>query len=68
MSELLNSGRVGHNFKLTEEQLKKHNKEAQEEWDRLEKTFTRKVLFEKYEPYRKLGILEGWRQNRVFIK
>jgi hypothetical protein len=44
---------------MTKEQLEKHNKEAAEEWARLERTYTRQVLFEKHEPFRLL-IKKGW--------
>lgn len=59
MSKLLDNGCTGSHRKMSEEQLKIHNKKAAEEWDMLNKTFERIVLFEKHEPY-KLLFKMGW--------
>ena len=72
MSELLSNGTTGGGHrKLTGKELEKHNKEATEEWAKLEITFTRKVLFEKYEEYHdliKAGILEkDWKERRTLL-
>jgi hypothetical protein len=61
MSDLLRSGSTGYGHRqLSGKELEKYNEESKKEWAKLEITFTREVLFEKYEPYLalvKAGIL-----------
>lgn len=49
MSILLNSGTVGHVLNMNKEELEIYNKKLRESWAKLEKTYTRIVLIEKYE-------------------